>query len=93
MSKNQKDIELRKEKELADKRLLDAEVIIGTLSIFFLLALTAISSFVSMEEWMRIILIIVGVIPFLVACPFMLEIEQTAGYYECAECKTRYIPT
>ena len=31
--------------------------------------------------------------PLLLATPFMLKIEQTAGYYECAKCAHRYVPT
>lgn len=46
-----------------------------------------------MEEWLRAFLIIIGLVPVLVAAPFMLKIEQTAGYYECAKCGHRYVPT
>lgn len=28
-----------------------------------------------------------------IATPFVLKIEQTAGYYECAKCGHRYVPT
>ena len=46
-----------------------------------------------MPDWARVCLIIAGVIPCFVGCIYGIKIEQTAGYYECAECGHRYIPT
>ena len=34
-----------------------------------------------------------SLLPLLIATPFMLKIEQTAGYYECKKCHHRYVPT
>ena len=86
-------LEMAKQKEESDKRLLFSEILVGVLCIIVMLALTAIASLCPMEEWLRITLILIGLFPFLVACPFMLKIEQTAGFYECKVCKHRYVPT
>ena len=86
-------LEMAKQKEESDKRLLFSEILVGVLCIIVMLALTVIASVCPMEEWLRITLILIGLFPFLVACPFMLKIEQTAGYYECKECKHRYVPS
>ena len=86
-------LEMAKQKEESDKRLLFGEILVGVLCIIVMLALTVIASVCPMEEWLRITLILIGLFPFLVACPFMLKIEQTAGYYECKECKHRYVPS
>ena len=86
-------LEMAKQKEESDKRLLFSEILVGVLCIVVMLALTVIASVCPMEEWLRITLILIGLFPFLVACPFMLKIEQTAGYYECKECKHRYVPS
>lgn len=86
-------IEMAKQKEESDKRLLFVEVLIGVLCIAIMLSLTAVASLVQMEEWMRILLIIIGLIPILIAAPFMLRIEQVAGYYKCKECGHTYVPT
>ena len=86
-------LEMVKQKEQADKRLLSLEIFIGVLLIIIMFALVAVASFVQMAEWLRILLILVGFIPFLIATPFMLKIEQTAGYYECGKCHHRYVPT
>ncbi len=86
-------LEMVKAKEQADKRLLFLEIVVGMICIAVMLALTMVASFVQMEEWLRIVLILIGFAPLLIATPFMLKIEQTAGYYECAECGHRYVPT
>lgn len=86
-------LEMVKQKEEADKRLLSMEVIIGALSIMILLSLTFIASFLEMEDWLRIVLIISGFIPCMIGVLFALRIEQIAGYYECTKCHNKYVPT
>lgn len=86
-------LETIKQKEQADKRLLSMEILFGVICIVVMLGLSMIASFVEMQEWLRIVLILIGFVPLLVAIPFMIKIEQVAGYYECAECGHRYVPT
>ena len=85
-------IEMAEQKEIADKRLLHCEVLIGTLCMIILLVASIVASYVQMKEWLRVVIVVAGVIPVLVAAPFMLKIEQVAGYYECKECGHRYMP-
>ncbi len=80
-------------KEQADKRLLTLEVFVGILCITILLALIVVASYVQMEEGFRLLLILIGMIPLLIAFPFLLKIEQTAGYYKCSICGHKYVPT
>ena len=89
-------IEMAKQKEEADKRLLMAEVVIGVISTTFFLTLVIIAAFlIKMEApvWVGVIMIVFGLLQFFVAVFFALKIEQVAGYYECAECGHRYVPT
>ena len=86
-------IEMIKQKEKADKRLLFLEYLIGGLLVAVLLSAAMIASFVQMEEWLRVVIILGGLVPLLIATPFMLKIEQIAGYYECKECGHCYVPT
>lgn len=86
-------LDMIKEKEQADKRLLSLEIVIGVLSSIILLSLVFVASFVQMQDWLRIVLIILGLIPFIIGMIYALKIEQVAGYYECAECHHKYIPT
>ena len=85
-------LEMVKEKEKNDKLLLRCEILIGIVCISVMLGLTVVASLVTMEETLRILLIVIGLIPLLIATPFMLKIEQMAGYYECKKCGHKYIP-
>ena len=86
-------VEMKKQKEEADRRLLTMEIVIGILSITILLSLTFVASFIEMEDWIRIVFIIAGFIPCIIGVLFALRIEQVAGYYECQKCHHKYIPT
>lgn len=86
-------IEAIREKEAADKRLLSIEIVVGVISIAFLLAMEVVSAYVQAADWVRIVLMVVGFIPIAIAFPFMLKIEQVAGYYECKKCGHRYVPS
>ena len=86
-------LEMVKQKEDADKRLLSLEIFIGALVTVILLALIFTASFVPMADWLRILLIVIGIIPFAIGISYAIRIEQMAGYYECAKCGHRYVPT
>lgn len=86
-------LEMKKQKEDADRRLLHIEIVVGIISVAFLLALDIFAAYLPIEDWQRIVLVVIGFIPILVATPFMLRIEQVAGYYECRACGHKYVPT
>ena len=85
-------LELVKEKEKTDKRLLTAEIAMGVVSVAIMLILCIFAAYAPMEEWLRIVLIVIGLAPILILIPFMIRIEQTAGYYKCKKCGNCYIP-
>ena len=86
-------LEALEAKQKADKNLLNLEVLVGMMCVIILLGFVAFASFMQLEEWLRVVLILIGLVPFLVTLPFLIKIEQTAGYYECAKCGHRYVPT
>ena len=86
-------IDMIKQKEASDKRLLTMEIVMGVLISIVFFALIFIASFAEIKSWLRITLIITGFIPFIIMLPFAIRIEQTAGYYECQICHNKYIPT
>ena len=86
-------LEMIKQKEQADKRLLSVEVFIGITATIVLFALIFVAALIQMEAWLKISLIVIGFILFLAGCFYALRIEQVAGYYECKHCKHRYVPT
>ncbi len=86
-------IEMVKEKEMADKRLLRMEVVVGVTSVALLLAFVFIAAFVPMRTWLRANLTVLG---FLLAgggAAYALRIEQVAGYYECTRCGHTSVPS
>ena len=85
-------LEMVKQKEEADKRLLNMEIVTGIICVLIMLALIVVAAYAPLEEWVRTTLLIISFLPLLIAMPFMLKIEQKAGYYECRECRHRYVP-
>ena len=85
-------LEVVEQKQKADKHLLNLEIVVGVMCIIVMLALVLVASLVQMEEWLRVTLIMIGLLPLLIATPLMIRIEQTAGYYECRKCGHRYVP-
>ncbi|MBE6797740.1 MAG: helix-turn-helix transcriptional regulator [Ruminococcaceae bacterium] len=86
-------IEMVKQKEESDKRLLTLEWIVGGLSLIILFVPIFFAAFLPIADWLRVVLIFSGFIPAMVGFHFAMKIEQTAGYYECAACHHKYVPT
>ena len=86
-------LEMIKQKEETDKRLLALEWVIAILSLIVLFVPIFIGALLPMEDWKRIVLVFSGFIPAIVGICFAVKIEQVAGYYECKECGHRYVPT
>lgn len=86
-------INLLKEKQEADKRLLILEVFIGLFATILLIATVLIASYLNIKTHLKIISIAVAFIIFFSWCFVALKIEQVAGYYHCKKCGHKYVPT
>ena len=86
-------LEIVKIKEARDKELLFLEIFIAILVSIIMFGCIFIASFVTMADWLRIILIIIGIIPFALGICWSIRLEQIAGYYQCNKCKHKYIPS
>ena len=86
-------IKLTSEQERSYKFLLTVETVLGYMASITFMILIFVASFIDMATWLRIVLIAIGLIQFVVAIHFCLCIEKDAGYYECAHCYNKYIPT
>ena len=89
-------LELQKEKQEKDKRLLHIEIVLATVSIIsFLLILFA--AIYAIEELnmlaLPIVVIVLDTIMFMTSMFYCLYIEQKAGYYYCKKCGHKYVPT
>ena len=85
-------IDMVKQKEEADKKLLKREILMGWIGVLPLLISTAIVSIIPIAEPIASIIVGTSIIPLLIAVPFAIKIEQTAGYYECEKCHHKYVP-
>lgn len=90
-------IQMIKEKESSDKRLLNLEIVLGITGTLFLFAMlfTGILGYqyLGLPLWAMILMMSVGFVVFMVAILFCVLIEQKAGYYECKECHQTFVPT
>ena len=86
-------IEMKRQKEESDRRMLKMEYAIGYTSSVSFFVLIFIASFIEMPSWVRILLIVLGLVLFAYGVGNCIKIEQTAGYYECKHCHHRYVPS
>ncbi len=86
-------IEMVKQKQENDRRLLMLEWVIAGLSCIVLFVPIFIGALVPMEDAYRIAVIFSGFIPGFIGLCFAMKIEQMAGYYECGKCGHKYVPT
>lgn len=86
-------LEVMKQKEENDKKMLTLEWVIGGLSMIVLFIPILIGALVPMEEWLRMVIVFSGFVPAFVGFFVALRIEQVAGYYHCEKCGHKYVPS
>ena len=86
-------LDMIRQKEQADKRLLFLEIVVGISATVIMFALVLLATFVQMASWLRVVLLALGFALFFAGCFYALRIEQVAGYFACKECGHRYVPT
>ena len=86
-------VELVKQKEESDRRLLALEWVIGIFSVIMLIIPVMLAGLLTIPEWQRVALIFAGLIPCIIGVCFAIRIEQVAGYYQCKHCGHKYVPT
>lgn len=86
-------IELMKQKEESDKKLLSLEWAIAALSLVVIFIPILIAELIPMEEWKATWITFSGLLPGLVGLMLAMRIEQMAGYYQCKHCKHKYVPS
>ena len=85
-------LDLKKQKEEADKKLLDLEWVIGYMASVTFIIFVMLASYVIEDTILRVLLIILGFIIFIVGMFWALKIEKEAGYYKCKNCNYKYVP-
>ena len=85
-------LEMVKQKQDSDRKMLSLEWVIGILSVIIILSFSIIAKYFEMEESVRIILAISGLVIGAIGLGFATRIEQTAGYYQCKKCGKKHVP-
>ena len=90
-------LEIYRQKEERDRRLLKLEKIVGflfvTYFIFILLTMNYLVEKNIISENMFLFIVIISLVYIVVIGSVLLKVEQIAGYYECGKCHNKYIPT
>lgn len=86
-------LEMVRLKEQRDKELLLLEIFIGVSVSLLMIVCILVASLVDMSDYLRVLFISIGTIPFAFGILYAIRIEQIAGYYECMNCHHKYVPT
>lgn len=90
-------IEMKKQKEESDKRLLSIEIVVGIITAIIYFLLLGLGIYIANAYiellWLAILLMSFGLVQFLAIIFICVKIEQKAGYYECKNCNHKYVPT
>ncbi|MBR6810991.1 helix-turn-helix domain-containing protein [Candidatus Saccharibacteria bacterium] len=87
-------LELAKQKEQKDKQLLALEWVLGGIGLVTFFAFLFLAIPIAETNFaLATTMFITGFVVFMVAMFFGLKIEQIAGYYKCAECGHKHVPT
>lgn len=86
-------LEMVRQKEAADKRLLALEIWIGVLALAAYLAVVLTVAFSNIQESTQMLIILPSTVFLVLMCMALVRIEQVAGYYKCGKCGHRAVPT
>ena len=84
---------MKREVEERDRRALKLEYWMGFSAVLSGSVLILLASFLEMPFWLRMILSAFALLMILLVSFIAVGIEQKAGYYECACCHHRYVPS
>ena len=86
-------LEMQKQKEESDRRLLTIEIVMGVITLVLYIALVMGVGFLPIKESTQVLIIMLATILIVIMASVALRIEQIAGYYECRKCHHKYVPT
>lgn len=87
---------LKKSIQHSNKRLLNAEIVIASISVVAFLSILGLSIFIIEKAGllvMPILMIVLGFAILLAGTIYSLYIEQKAGWYVCKKCGHKHIPS
>ena len=79
------------ERKMNTKRMKN-EIIIGVSSLLSILLYFVLLGFLDIDEHIKVILIIVGLILLIIIAISLCVMDNNIGYFECEHCKERFVP-
>ena len=76
-----------------NKKRLISTYIIGIISIVSILCIFLLAAYVAMDEWLKTLILVVGMILLITSCLALCVIDNGIGYFECKHCKERFVPS
>ena len=84
-------VNLVKEAQESRKKII-LSAMVGLLTIIAAVPLFVISGAIPMELWIRVLLIVTGLVVVIIGIAIACILDREAGAYECPDCHTRFIP-
>ncbi len=75
-----------------NKKKIILSVMVAILVIVAATPLFALSGAIEMDTWIRVILIVIGLIVIAIGIAIACILDRDAGAFECPECNTRFVP-
>ena len=86
-------LELAKQEELKNKKLMTTMWIVGIISTLFYIGIITLAMNTLEEGPILGTVVVSSTVLFVLAMFYVLKLEVDAGYYECSNCHHRHIPT
>lgn len=84
-------VNLVKEAQESKKKII-LSAMVSILVIVAAIPLFVLSGAIEIDAWLRIILIIIGLVVVAMGIAIACVLDRDAGAYECPECNTRFVP-
>ena len=85
-------LELQRQEELNNKKLLALEIYIETSATISFLVMNLVAIYAVKNLVWQLVLIIAGISIFITGIIYALKLEHDAGYYKCPNCEAKYVP-
>lgn len=87
-------LEMKQQEETANRRILQLEKLLVCMTIAVSLTMILVGCYLTKDHLaLGIVLLAFGAAVVFAVCFVGVKIEHDTGYYECPECKARYMPT
>ena len=84
-------VNLMREAQESKKKII-MSAMVALLVLVAAVPLFVISGAIEMDNWIRIVLIVIGTVVVVFGIAIACVLDRDAGAYECPECNTRFVP-